>query len=320
MQTGAEVPVGLAGLHYPITQVSLAVRDLDSTMALYQRTFGWAPWQVFDHVLPVHHNTQLRGQAVHYALRGAEVYVGELNFELLQPLEGPNLWSEFIDRRGEGIASIATMFHERADGDAVKAAFAERFGANVSMKADIGDHIEYYYLDTEPTFGCLIESGSGHAIDFVRPAQVYPRPGAEWTPSPKSGIRFPISSVSLVVGQLDGRRGAFADAFGWGPWRTSEGAQGRFARAPVGQLTFELVEPGDSGPWRAALEESGDGLFGIGCRLSGKDELDRARTQFAELHVDVLAHGSDDDIGDWLLLDSQRDFKCAVRLEAGLHS
>ena len=71
-------------------------------MALYHRAFGWAPWQVFDHVPPVHHNTELRGQQVHYSLRGAEVYVGSLNFELLQPLEGPNLWSEFIDRRGRG--------------------------------------------------------------------------------------------------------------------------------------------------------------------------------------------------------------------------
>ena len=29
----AELPVGMAGLRYPITQVSLAVRDLDKTMA-----------------------------------------------------------------------------------------------------------------------------------------------------------------------------------------------------------------------------------------------------------------------------------------------
>jgi len=135
---------GLAGLHYPITQVSLAVTDLDGTMARYHEAFGWAPWQVFDHVPPVHHATELRGRSVHSALRGAEVYVGQLNFELLQPLEGPNLWSEFIDRRGEGIASIATMFHERVDGDAVKREFLARYGIPVSMKADIGDHIEYY--------------------------------------------------------------------------------------------------------------------------------------------------------------------------------
>ena len=83
----AQPTTGLAGLHYPITQISLAVRDLDRTMELYHRLFGWAPWQVFDHVLPVHHATELRGEPVHYALRGAEVYVGALNFELLQPLE-----------------------------------------------------------------------------------------------------------------------------------------------------------------------------------------------------------------------------------------
>ena len=199
----AELPVGMAGLRYPITQVSLAVRDLDKTMAQYYRAFGWAPWQVFDHVRPVHHRTELRGQPVHYSLRGAEVYVGSLNFELLQPLEGPNLWSEFMDRRGEGIASIATMFLEREDGDAVKAAFKETFDIDVIMKADIGDHIEYYYLDTEEQFGCLIESGSGHAIDFVKPAQVYPacrarsraprRSAASPTPSPRSRSPCAIS-------------------------------------------------------------------------------------------------------------------------------
>jgi hypothetical protein len=104
MGTNTEIalPRGMAGLQYPITQISLAVRDLDGLMARYHRAFGWAPWQVFDHVPPVHHNTQLRGKQVHYALRGAEVYVGNMNFELLQPLEGPNLWSEFMARRGEG--------------------------------------------------------------------------------------------------------------------------------------------------------------------------------------------------------------------------
>ena len=59
------------------------------------------------------------------------------------------------------------------------------------MKADIGDHIEYYYLDTEEQFGCLIESGSGHAIDFVKPAQVYPHPGAEPGPSPGQRHHLP---------------------------------------------------------------------------------------------------------------------------------
>jgi hypothetical protein len=68
-------------------------------MVRYHEAFGWAPWQVFDHVLPVHHATELRGQPVDDALRGAEVDVGSLSFELLQAPVGPNLWSELIERR-----------------------------------------------------------------------------------------------------------------------------------------------------------------------------------------------------------------------------
>ena len=84
----ATLPTGMGGLRYPITQISLVIEDIDALLARYHRFFGWAPWQVFDHVPPMHHNTELRGQPVDYSLRGAEVYVGSLNFELLQPISG----------------------------------------------------------------------------------------------------------------------------------------------------------------------------------------------------------------------------------------
>ena len=218
-----ELPKGMANLEYPITQVSLAVRDLDGTMERYHRAFGWAPWQVFDHVPPVHHRTELRGQPVDYSLRGAEVYVGSLNFELLQPLAGPNLWSEFMDRRGEG---------DRVDRDDVPRAGGRRrgqdarsrtrFDIDVIMKADIGDHIEYYYLDTEEQFGCLIESGSGHAIDFVSPAQVYPHPGAE--PARRRSAASPIPSPRSrsPCATSTAKMQAYHEAFGWGPWKIFE--------------------------------------------------------------------------------------------------
>ena len=149
--TSSDLPRGFAGLQYPITQVSLAVRDLEQTMERYWRTFGWSGWDVFDHKPPAHHNTELRGEHVDYTLKGAEVMVGSLNFELLEPVDGPSLWKEFIDQRGEGVASIAVMFKTLDEGEAVKREFAGR-GMPVTMKANIGDHIEYYYLDTQERF------------------------------------------------------------------------------------------------------------------------------------------------------------------------
>ena len=333
--TSTELPVGMAGLRYPITQISLAVRDLDTTMARYYRAFGWAPWQVFDHVLPVHHRTELRGQPVHYSLRGAEVYVGSLNFELLQPLEGPNLWSEFIDRRGEGIASIATMFLEREDGDAVKRSFKDEFGIDVIMKADIGDHIEYYYLDTEEQFGCLIESGSGHAIDFVKPAQVYPHPSAEPGPSPESGITYPITQVSVAVRDLEAKMQRYHRAFGWGPWKIfdSDGKtvmhhcewngkpaefRVRWAETMVGDLNFELIEPlGDGNPWQEFLDTKGEGISSIAVMFNTPAESERVKEQFARDGIGVTAVGHIGDEIEWYFLDTEPAFKCVIESGSG---
>ena len=329
------LPVGLAGLQYGVTQVSLAVRNLDDTMDRYHRLFGWAPWQVFDHVPPVHHATELRGVPVHYALRGAEVYVGSLNFELLEPLEGPNLWSEFIDRRGEGIASIATMFLERADGDAVKAAFRDLLGIPVSMRAEIGDHIEYYYLDTEARFGCLIESGSGHAIDFVKPARIHPHPGAQPGPAPLTGLVSPITQVSLVVSDLGARLAAYREAFGWGPWRhyssagrgslrdvTVRGSAARFdvrwAQALVGDLNVELIEPGGGdSPWREFLATKGEGIASITVTLPSPADVERVRGACAELGIGVLASGLVGDGAEWVLFDSEAQLKALVQVGTG---
>ncbi len=325
MNGTAELPSGMAGLRYPITQISLAVTDLDGLMDRYHRAFGWAPWQVFDHVPPVHHATMVRGEGVHYALRGAEVYVGSVNFELLEPIEGPNLWTEFLDRRGPGIASIATMFHERADGDAVKAAFRDQYGIAVTMKADIGEHIEYYYLDTEERFGCLIELGSGHAIDFVRPARVYPHDGAAPGPSPTTGLTYAITSVSLVVERGAPTVEAYREAFGWGPWRTVtfddpgdlRSPRARIATAVVGDVRFEVVEPSDDGPWRAILERDGPGLAAIGLGLGGARAEEAARTALANLEAPVVAAvpgGSDAAGRAWTLHDARRDFGCLIAI------
>lgn len=168
-----------ANLDYRISQISVVVRDLRATMEMYHKVLGWGPWNVFEHTPPVHHDTWVHGKQVEYTLLGAETYVGPqevgMNFELLQPLEGPSLWREFLDDRGEGIFSVAVMFKTREESEAAKEHFTAN-GMPVINSARIGDHIEYYYVDSVPKLKVAFESGSGHAIDFVKPIYVYPTP------------------------------------------------------------------------------------------------------------------------------------------------
>jgi methylmalonyl-CoA/ethylmalonyl-CoA epimerase len=332
--TPQQLNTGWAGLSYPITQVSLAVHDLERTMELYWRAFGWSGWDVFDHKPPAHHNTELRGEQLHYTLKGAEVMVGSLNFELLEPVDGPSLWKEFIVERGEGIASIAVMFQTLDEGEAVKREFAQR-GMPVTMKANIGDHIEYYYLDTQERFGCLVESGSGHATDFVKPAYVYPTEDAPPTNKP-DGLDYRITQISVVVSDLDARMKAYHEAFGWGPWKVfdSDGEvvmhdcelngepvdyfNIRWAETQVGDLNFELIQPqGGDNPWQRMLDDHGEGIGSIAVMFKTREESKKVIEEFRQLGIERTAVGRIGDHIEWYYLDTQPGFKCIIESGSG---
>ena len=103
---------------------------------------------------------------------GAETHVGDMGFELLQPLEGPSIYREWLEQHGEGLHHVAVMLHDFDESTLLKQKF-DAVGASVLMGGRIGETIEFFYLDTEPSLKIIIESGSGHAIDLV-PDSVYP--------------------------------------------------------------------------------------------------------------------------------------------------
>ena len=121
----------------------------------------------------IHFSTEWNGKPAEFKVRWAETMVGDLNFELIEPLGPGNPWHEFLETKGEGISSIAVMFETAEESERVKRQFAAG-GIGITALSHIGDHIEWYFLDTEPTFKCVVESGSGHAHDFEMPYTTYP--------------------------------------------------------------------------------------------------------------------------------------------------
>ena len=330
------LPTGIGGLQYPIVQVSLAVMDLEATMATYHRAFGWAPWNVADHALPQHHHAELRGNPAHYVGRYVEVCAGETSFELVQPIEGQGLWSEFIAKRGEGIVSIAALVTEREHYDAVRRTFKERFGADVLWRAKIGTTVDYCYLDTQDRFGCLIEFGlvesdTDPGAESPGPARVFPHEGAAPGPAPSSGICYPgITGVSLAVRDLRSKMEAYHEAFGWGPWKVFE-ADGkavlhdcelngqksdffnlRWAEVQVGEITFRLIEPlGGSNPWQEQLDTVGEGITSFAIMVESDEESERVKAAFAADGVGVCASAYAGE-HQWYLLDTTAGFKCLI--------
>ncbi|MBV8733432.1 MAG: VOC family protein [Solirubrobacterales bacterium] len=167
-----EALTGLLGRQLQISQIAVVCKDLQKTMEQYMTLLGWGPWNVYRHEPPRLHDTELNGKPTQYTMLGAETHVGEMGFELLQPLEGPSIYREWLEQRGEGLHHVAVMLHDFDESTRLKERFAE-VGASVLMGGRIGETIEFYYLDTEPSLKIILESGSGHAIDLV-PDYVYP--------------------------------------------------------------------------------------------------------------------------------------------------
>jgi len=76
-----------------ISHLGLAVKDLDAAIRLYEQVFG----------LKIAH----RWVAEVDRMEAASFHIGDLEIELMQPLEDDSPVGKFIARRGEGIHHIA---------------------------------------------------------------------------------------------------------------------------------------------------------------------------------------------------------------------
>jgi methylmalonyl-CoA/ethylmalonyl-CoA epimerase len=154
-----------------ITQVAVVVRDLRKTMESYRKTLGWEPWSVYEHKPPSLHHTTLHGKPVEYTMLGAEVHCNPVDFEILEPLDGPSIYKEFLEQHGEGLHHVSVV-SPKEDVHAALNDF-KRQGIEVAMSGRLGDDIEFYYMDTEPILKMVAETVSGHAIS-MKPAWTYP--------------------------------------------------------------------------------------------------------------------------------------------------
>jgi hypothetical protein len=103
---------------------------------------------------------------------GAEAHVGPIDVELIQPVEGPSIYKEWLDEHGEGVHHIAVMRATMQDAEETEQ-YLDQLGAPVIMEGRIGDSIRFFYIDAQPTLKVILESGSGHAVDMT-PVRVYP--------------------------------------------------------------------------------------------------------------------------------------------------
>jgi catechol 2,3-dioxygenase-like lactoylglutathione lyase family enzyme len=145
----------------PITQICWVTDDIETTERLLSEQFGVGGWTRIPDVEFAAETTTLRGEPVRFVAHISLGYAGDLQLELIQPVEGPTIHAEFLAERGPGLHHVC---FEVDDVDAACAA-AEAAGVPVLMRGSMMDgEIEFAYVD-----------GSAGGAPYVELARIGPQ-------------------------------------------------------------------------------------------------------------------------------------------------
>ncbi len=136
-----------------LSQIGLVVNDLEESIQYYEKTLGFGPFTrsgvdfnlVFDFI-------ELRGERVETDFLMGFAALGSLELELIQPVRGPSIYQEFLEKSGEG------LHHLCFDVDNLDERLARyrSMGIAVIMEGRTPNS-GFAYLDTDKIGGVVIE-------------------------------------------------------------------------------------------------------------------------------------------------------------------
>lgn len=137
-------------------QIGAVVRDLEQSMRVLTERFGIGPFRVVELPLPEGADQQfLRGAPARFRTRQAFADLGTVELELIQPLEGISIWSEFLERHGPGLHHVRFNLPNLA---AVTARLQSQGIGVTQAGAGIRDGTYWSNFDTEELIGFTIEA------------------------------------------------------------------------------------------------------------------------------------------------------------------
>ncbi|MGA2340192.1 MAG: VOC family protein [Terracidiphilus sp.] len=137
-------------------QIGIVVRDLDATMRKYVDDYGIGPWQIFEFNPSNAQDLREHGRPAQRSWRLAVAMVGQMQWELIEPLDNESIYARFLAEKGGGVHHIAVA--------------AQCFDKMLAMEAKRGSElvlsgefegVKVAYLDTERDLGVTLEIFSG---------------------------------------------------------------------------------------------------------------------------------------------------------------
>lgn len=144
----------------PISQVAWVTDDIAASEVLLREQFGSGPWTRIPDVHFDAAHSRLRGEPHEFTAHVSLAYAGDLQLELIEPVSGESVHTEFLARCGPGLHHVCFT----VDDLTAACARAEAAGVPVLQTGSMMDgEIEFAYLD-----------GSSAGAPYVELARIGP--------------------------------------------------------------------------------------------------------------------------------------------------
>jgi methylmalonyl-CoA/ethylmalonyl-CoA epimerase len=142
-----------------IMQIGYVVKDVEKSVAEYSSRLGIGPWDIYTFCAPDLREAIYRGKPIDHKFIIALVWNRTTQLELIQPVVGTNIYTDFLDRRSDGLHHVKEWV---VDCEKELQEYRKR-GIDVIQSGKF-DEDEHYYLDTESIFGFVYEIGNNGKI------------------------------------------------------------------------------------------------------------------------------------------------------------
>ncbi len=143
----------------PITQIAWVVSDVAAAEGFLGACLGVRSWNRMPDIRFGPDSCTYRGAPADFTAHISLSYSGATQLELVEPVRGESIYSEFLRERGPGLHHICV---EPEDFDAALRA-ATAAGTPVVQQGDMGGQMRFAYLD-----------GSAAGVPYVELAQIGP--------------------------------------------------------------------------------------------------------------------------------------------------
>lgn len=269
-------------------QVAIAVKDIELVAENFWNILGIGPWAIFDWEAPFLYERTYYGEPAWSREKIALTQVGNVQLELVTAVDGPSLYGDWIEERGEGLHHINFQFdtvdeHIKAMESFANDGFTNMQGGRFGPPEK---KFRYNYINIPPlrTIWEPVYEGPAGAIPKMVPDTTEESPAKVKVKS--------INQIAIVVKDVELVAQNFWNILGIGPWtfidwelplvydRKYHGnpawAREKIALADVGGVQLEISQPVDGpsiyGDW---LEEHGEGLHHLNFLVDDVDETEK---------------------------------------------